>query len=129
MKSVLNATFYMVLTRLLSEPKYWPVERGIVERELSGALEPDGIFKVLAWGWALTFLPVTLLSFALEWLSQWLGLSFFADNAGAIMGVPIVGALWCSVRQGASGGSGRPNLGDDAIVLALGLASWLLVPA
>lgn len=67
-------------------------------------------------------------SLALEWMARQVGsATWLADNLGVVDGVPLVGALWCLLRYGASGRDARPNVGDDVIVLVGALLMWLIV--
>lgn len=100
----------------------------MVKAQLAGESPADGLFKWLAAAWAVAIVPLTLLSFALEWAAELVSADAVANNAGAIMGVAITGAAWALLRYFATAGAGRPLLIDDVIVLVAAAASWALLP-
>lgn len=128
MRSPLNGGLYLLASRALSEREIWPMERKMVKDQLAGESPADDLFKWLAWAWAVAFVPVTLLSFPLEWAAKLVSLDVVAQNAGAIMGVPMAGALWALLRYAATAGAGRPRLIDDIVVLVAAALSWTLLP-
>ena len=128
MSAPLNGGLYLLASRALSGRQTWPVERTMVKAQLAGESPADGMFKWLAAAWAVAIVPLTLLSFALEWAAELVSADAVANNAGAIMGVAITGAAWALLRYFATAGAGRPLLIDDVIVLVAAAASWALLP-
>ena len=128
MSAPLNGGLYLLASRALSGRQIWPMERTMVKAQLAGESAADGLFKWLAAAWAVAFVPLTVLSFALEWAAELVSADAVANNAGAIMGVAITGAAWALLRYFATAGAGRPLLIDDVIVLVAAAASWALLP-
>lgn len=128
MRSWLNRGLYLVASRILSGREIWSLERKKGVAELNGQQPTDGLFKWLALAWAAALVPAALISVGLGWLSGLTGLGFVEQNAGALMGIPIAGAVWALIRYAASGGEGRPTVVDDLVVLLGAVASWLLLP-
>lgn len=119
----------MAASRIMSGREIWSMERKQVEAELSGKQPTDGLFKWLALAWAAAFIPAALVSVGVGWLSGLTGLVFVEQNAGVLMGIPIVGTVWALIRYAASGGEGRPTAADDLVVLLGAVASWLALPS
>jgi|GEM_PF-2227299 hypothetical protein len=128
MSSPLNGGLYLLASRALSGREIWPMERKVVKDQLSGASPADGLFKWLALAWAVAFVPLGLLSLAVEWAAEQVSVDAVANNAGALMGIAITGVVWALLRYAATAGAGRPRLIDDIVVLVGAAFSWTLLP-